>query len=117
MVRRLRGLKRGHPGNTFHRVNPAGRYDNELRPAIYMSTYIKNDPSTEKTSYPVLRDILVEGNRFLDCPGAVLFACSVQNLMVRNNRIENALAYPTALPYRGALGVAYVSNIFVTANT
>lgn len=103
-------------GNQFNQANATGRYLNELRPAIYMSSYIKSDPSTEKTFYPILSDILIEGNRFLNCPGALAFACSARNLIVRNNTIENTISAYDDPPFRGIVGVAYTTNVFVTGN-
>ncbi|MBI4978089.1 MAG: right-handed parallel beta-helix repeat-containing protein [Spirochaetes bacterium] len=103
-------------GNDFQRANAVGRYVNELRPAVYMSSYIKNDPSTEKTMYPILSDFLIEGNRFLDCPGAIAFVCSARNVIIRSNRIENTIPGFDDPPYRGAVGVSYSSNVFVTGN-
>jgi len=82
-----------------------------------MSTYLKNDPSTEKTSYPILQDILIEGNAFIDCPGAVAYACSVSGLTVRGNRIENPSDFGDTPPYRGAFGFSYGSNFILTGNT
>ncbi|MBL8994806.1 MAG: right-handed parallel beta-helix repeat-containing protein [Spirochaetia bacterium] len=103
-------------GNRFQRGNAAGRYLNELRPAIYLSSYIKSDPSTEKTFYPILSDILIEGNEFLDCPGALAYVCSARNVIVRNNAVENTIPGFDDPPFRGVIGVSYSTNVFVTGN-
>lgn len=103
-------------GNRFLQANATGRYVNELRPAVYMSSYIKSDPSTEKTFYPILSDILMEANQFINCPGALAFACSARNIIVRNNTIENSISSFDDAPFRGVVGVAYATNVFVTGN-
>ncbi|MBN8218597.1 MAG: right-handed parallel beta-helix repeat-containing protein, partial [Spirochaetes bacterium] len=48
--------------NTFQNVNPIGAYPNERQPVIYMSVYLKTDPSSEKTPFPILNTILIERN-------------------------------------------------------
>jgi len=103
-------------GNLFDNVNPVGAYPNEMRPAIYMSVYLKSDPSTEKTSYPIISDVLIEGNKFVNCPGAIAYACSAKNVIVRNNEIVNDAPRLDEHPYRGAVGTAYSSDVFVTGN-
>ncbi len=103
--------------NLFDTVNPMGCYPNECKPTIYMSVYLKTDPSAEKTQYPILRDILVEGNRFVNCPGAIAYACSAENVIIRGNVIENSIPRRENNSYRGSVGTAYSSGVFVTGNT
>jgi len=103
-------------GNVLDNVNPRAGYKNELSPAIYMSVYLKSDPSTIKTSYPILRDILIEGNKFIDCPGAIAYACSAKNVIVRDNEIVNATPRYDEFTYRGGVGTAWSSDVFVTGN-
>ena len=103
--------------NSFDSVNQRDAFPNEKYPAIYMSVYLKTDPSTLKTSYPILSDILVEGNKFLNCPGVIAYACSAKNVMIRDNTIENPSPRLLAHPFRGAVATANSSEIFVTGNT
>ena len=103
-------------GNSFEKINPMGSYSNELRPDIYISTYLKCDPSTEKASYPILHDILIEDNKFIETTGAAAFICSARNVIFRNNLIENKHPNLKEYSYRGAIGAAYSSNVFVTGN-
>ena len=104
-------------GNVFDYANPRHAFTREKRPVIYMSVYLKSDPSTQKTDYPILRDILIENNKFIECPGVIAYACSVDNVIVRDNTIENALPRLIAFPYRGAVGTAHATGVFVTGNT
>jgi len=103
--------------NIFDSVNPHYFFANEKYPAIYMSTYIKHDPSADKATYPILSDILVENNHFINNPGAIIYACSIKNLIVRNNRVRNDAAWQRILPCRGAIVADYASNVYVTGNT
>jgi len=103
-------------GNVFDSVNPVGAYRNELVPTIYISVYLKTDPSSEKTMYPILHDILIEGNKFVNNPGAIAYACSAKNVFIKGNSIVNDLPRKVELPYRGSVGTAYSSNVFVTGN-
>lgn len=104
-------------GNRFDTVNPMGSYRHELMPAIYMSVYLRTDPSQEKTAFPILHDILVEGNTFSDGPGAILYACSARNVVIRDNTVAVRTPRQEVFPYRGWVGVSYASGIFVTGNT
>jgi hypothetical protein len=102
--------------NLFENINPVGAYPNEMQPVIYMSVYLKTDPSLEKTSYPILRDILIENNRFFEFPGTVAFVCSARNVIFRDNIIRNSIPRKKDLSYRGAVSVAYSTDVFVTGN-
>ncbi len=102
--------------NSFENVNPLGAYRNEKRPVIYMSVYLKSDPSKEKTMYPVIQDVLIEGNSFLNCPGAIAYACSAKNVIIRGNTVVNDVPRKEEMPYRGAVGAAYSSDVFITGN-
>ncbi len=103
--------------NSFDSVNPRATYSNEKNPVIYMSTYLKSDPSSLKSEYPILSDILVENNKFTDCPGAIAYVCSAKNVIIRNNIIDNPLPKLTEFKHRGAVGASNSSEIFVTGNT
>lgn len=103
--------------NRFESVNPMGSYPDELRPAIYMSVYLRTDPSREKTRYPILKDILVEGNSFIDCPGAIINVCSASRVMIRGNVVENQKPRISESPFRGWIGANHASGVYVTGNT
>jgi hypothetical protein len=102
--------------NVFEKVNPIANYPNELRPSIYISTYLESDPSTTKATYPIIHDILIEENKFIETSGAAVYACSAKNVIFRDNSIINRRSNLKEYSYRGAIGTAYSSNIFVTDN-
>ncbi|MCK6488003.1 MAG: right-handed parallel beta-helix repeat-containing protein [Planctomycetes bacterium] len=104
-------------GNRFEQPNPMGSYPDELRPAIYLSVYLRTDPSRDKTRFPILRDILIEGNRFTDAPGAIAYVCSAANVVIRGNTVEALTARRDESPFRGWIGVSHASGVYVTGNT
>jgi len=103
-------------GNVFENVNPSGRYPGELRPSIYISSYLKTDPSAIKTSYSILHDILIEGNLFSECQGALVYACSSGNVVVKGNLVANSVPRKLDAQYRGAVGSSYSKGVYVTGN-
>jgi len=102
--------------NTFDRVNAKGSLKDEHEPAIYIGSYLKTDPSREKTAYPILHDILIENNRFVNCPGVIAFICSASRVILRNNTIVNDIPRLAPSLFRGAVGTSFSSEIFVTGN-
>jgi len=103
-------------GNSFENPNPRGAYEASKAPAIFMDVYLRRDPSLEKTSFPILKDILIEGNRFADAPGACLYAASASNVKFRDNRVENSKPRKEELPFRGSVAAECVSGLDVRGN-
>ena len=100
--------------NRFDRI--ARLKEREMFPVIYISVYRNTDPSREKTDFPILRDILIEGNEFLDSPGAIVYAAAVKNLTIRGNTIEAMTPRNYDFYYRGSIGTESSSDIYVTGN-
>ncbi len=103
-------------GNVFENVNPRGSYASDKAPAIYFNVYLNRDPSLEKTAYPILKDILIEGNKFLNSPGAAAYVCSARNVKFRGNLIVNDRPRKERLPYRGAIAIEYSSDVEASGN-
>ena len=103
--------------NKFENVNPIGAYQNEKQPVIYMSVYLKSDPSVEKTMYPILNTILVEKNSFINNPGTIAYICSAGNVVIRDNRIVNTVSRIKNQLFRGAIGAAYATDVKIVNNT
>ena len=76
-------------GNRFDRVNPSGSSVVHRQRSIYTGIYLRTDPSPDTTDYPIIRDILIEGNVFRDNTGVTAYLSSVSNVVVRNNVIED----------------------------
>ena len=103
--------------NKFENVNPIGAYVNEKQPVIYMSVYLKSDPSVEKTLYPILNTILVEKNEFINNPGVIAYVCSAGNVVIRENVIRNTVPRIEMQKYRGAVGVSHAGDVKIINNT
>ena len=102
--------------NTIDTVNSQRAYGNEMMPAIYMSAYLKTDPSCEKTRYPILNNVLITNNRFVNCPGAIAYVCSAEKVFIKDNRIITEPDGGTKLPFGGVIGIAYSSSVLITGN-
>ena len=104
-------------GNRFNSVNRTGRYTFENRPDIYISTYVVTDPSVAKTDYPILSDILIEGNHFEGTTGAPIFMASAGRVTITGNTFDLHGTPSVQTDYRGGLGVVHSSDIVITNNT
>ncbi len=102
--------------NKFENVNPIGAYRNEKQPVIYMSVYLQKDPSIEKTMYPILNNILIEKNSFINNPGAIAYICSAGNVVIRDNSIVNSVSRIENQIFRGAIGASYASDVTIVNN-
>jgi hypothetical protein len=84
-----------------------------------MTVYLgRVDTPERKTTYPVFRDILFEGNRFVRCTGGSFFISSARGVTIRGN----------VLGFKGSAGrgdardrsrvfVSYASDVRVVDNT
>jgi hypothetical protein len=104
-------------GNQFTSANRMGRYTFENRPDIYISTYLVTDPSMAKASYPILSDILIEGNTFRGTTGAPVFMASAGRVTIRGNTFDMHGEPSVKTDYRGGIGAIHSSNIVITDNT
>lgn len=94
--------------NLFEAVNSGEIKNDGWVRDVFLGSYVVTDPSTRHTDYPVIRDILFEGNTFRESFGLVAFISSAENVIFRNNKFSNATRRRNPLPYR--------SNFFVTAS-
>ena len=102
--------------NTFDSVNPRDVANDGKARDIYMGVYMKTDPSTERTRYPILSNILFENNRFRDSFGLVAFISSAGNVTFRDNTFENPTPRRDPLPYRAAFFVTSASDVKIVNN-
>ena len=101
-------------GNRFEQV---GIFKiRELFPSIHIGVFKYKDPSIEKTAYPVFKNILIEKNQFSDCHGALIYASSFENLVVKGNSISRDNKRRKDYNYAGAIGVEYGTGIYVYDN-
>ncbi len=106
-------------GCQFDTSNPFGMSSDGYERDIFMGVYIKRDPSTEQTSYPILSNILFEDNCFKDSFGLVAYIASSGNVIFKNNVFENPTSRKFNLPYRGQFyvressNIKFVNNVFI----
>ena len=102
--------------NTFDTVNPTGTRNQNFERDIFIGTYLKRDPSTEHTSYPILSNILIEKNVFKDTFGLCAYIASAGNVIVRDNSFVAETARNNPLEYRGGFKIQNSENIKIVNN-
>ena len=102
--------------NIFDTVNPVDAKNDGKARDIFIGVYMKTDPSTERTSYPILSDILFENNTFRDSFGLIAFISSAGNVTFRNNTFLNPGSRLNPLPYRSAFFVTHAQNVKIVNN-
>ena len=105
-------------GNLFDTVNPSGSAAIHRQRSIYTGIYLRTDPSPDTTDYPIIKDILIEGNVFRDNTGVTAYLSSISNVVVRGNVIEDPTPRRKESPYRSqffltnARDVKIIDNIY-----
>ncbi len=102
--------------NTFDTVNPTGVKNDGKERDVFLGVYMKNDPSVERTRYPILSNILFEGNVFKDTFGLVAFISSAGNVTFRDNTFLNVTGRKSPHPYRGNFFVTDAQNVKIVNN-
>lgn len=102
----------------FDTVNPTDSASKDgFARDIYFGVYLKQDPSSEQTYYPILSNILLEGNTFYNTYGLAAWIASTGNLIIRDNTFVNEKSRNNPLSYRGAFRVSYSSGTKIINNT
>lgn len=102
--------------NVFDTVNPSDTKDDDLARDIYIGSYMQKDPTTLRTDYPILRDILFENNTFKETFGLVAFISSAESVIFRNNTFINTVARKKPLPYRAGFFITHAGDIRIVNN-
>lgn len=102
--------------NLFERVNRCGRYPNENRPDIYISSYMHADPSIVKASFPIIQRVLIANNRFVNSTGSPVYVSTAADVVVAGNVFSNPDPCPVADARRGAIGASHAQNLQVLNN-
>ncbi len=84
---------------------------------ILMSLYIHKDEARAVKTYPMLRNILFEGNRFANQIGLVAFMSCCDNVIFKDNIIVNTEKMRREYKIRGGFYAIYSKNIKVVNNT
>jgi len=102
--------------NVFDTVNPMGARKAGWERDISIAVYLKNDPSSECTDYPILSNILFEGNTFRNSSGLIAYISSAGNVIFRNNTFENLKPRRFPAPYRAGFYVTHADNVKIVNN-
>ncbi len=102
--------------NTFANLNTGNHHALQAAPMLYIGVFLKSDPSEEKTAVPMLRNILLENNRFINFPGVLSYISSADNVVFKNNIIHNDLPSFLHPDRRGDITVDYSTNVFILGN-
>ena len=103
-------------GNLFDTVNPSGSYVSHRQRSIYTGIYLRTDPSQDTTDYPIIRDILIDGNTFRDNTGVTAYLSSVSNVVVRRNVIEDPTPRRKESPFRSQFFLTNARDIRIVDN-
>jgi hypothetical protein len=102
--------------NRFDTVNPRDVGNEGKARDIYIGVYMKSDPSAERTQYPILSELLFEGNTFVDTFGLVAFISSAGKVTFRDNLFVNRTPRRKPLPFRGSFYVTHASDVRIVNN-
>lgn len=103
-------------GNLFDTVNPSGSYASHRQRSIYTGIYLRTDPSQDTTDYPIIKDILIEGNTFRDNTGVTAYLSSVSNVVVRGNVIEDPTPRRKENPFRSQFFLTNAKDVKIVDN-
>ncbi len=95
--------------NIFQESNGAGRYRSAF---IGTNAHFPYGPSTA-TLYD---QITIEGNRFINCPGAAVFLSNASNVIVRDNEIHTTKDVPLATRYANTLFFINATHLALGGN-
>ena len=98
-------------------VNPSGSCAVHRQRSIYTGIYLRTDPSQDTTDYPIIRDILIDGNVFRDNVGVTAYLSSVSNAVVRGNVIEDPTPRRKELPFRSQFFLTNARDVRIVDNT
>lgn len=102
--------------NRFDTVNPRDVGNDGKARDIYIGVYMKSDPSAERTLYPILSDLLFEGNTFVDTFGLIAFISSAGNVTFRDNVFVNNTPRRKPLPFRAGFFVTHATDVRIVNN-
>ncbi len=101
----------------FSYPNRLGSISHGMPRDIMMGMYILKDDSKAVYAYPMLRNILFEGNKFINQMGLVAFMNCCDNIIFKDNIISNPTELPKQYPIRGGFYAICSKNIKIVNNT
>ena len=77
---------------------------------------MKTDPSTDTTSYPIISDVLFEGNEFRESTGVIAYLTSIKNVTFRDNTFIDKVPREKELDYRSQFYLENARNAKIVNN-
>ena len=102
--------------NSFDSCNQLGVKNWNFERDIFIGTYLKSDPSTRQTRYPIIKNILFEKNTFKDTFGMVATIGSAQNVVFSENVFSNRTKRENPRDYRNGFFVMSSSDVKIVGN-
>lgn len=102
--------------NTFESCNQMGRTRWSYEYDVFIGTYLKSDPSDAQTPYPILKNILFEGNLFKDNYGMAALIGSAQNVVFADNVFANETPRKNPQPYRNGFFITSSADVKILDN-
>lgn len=100
----------------FDDCNPRGNENWGFEREIFMGAYLKTDPSSEQTTYPVIKNVLFENNTFKNNYGTVATIGSAENVIFANNKFINTKTRKNPRAYRNGFFITHSKNILIAGN-
>lgn len=102
--------------NSFDSCNQLGMKSWNFERDIFIGAYLKSDPSTEQTRYPIIKNVLFEKNTFKDTFGMVATIGSAENVVFSENVFTNKTKRETPRDYRNGFFVMSSSDVKIVGN-
>ena len=101
---------------SFVECNPRGNKNWDFEREIFMGVYLKTDPSSEQTKYPMIRNVLFADNTFENNYGTVATIGSAENVIFANNKFENTKPRKNPKEYRNGFFINNSKDITIIGN-
>ncbi len=101
----------------FNFPNRYGCVTNGMPRDIVMYIYLFVDDSTAPKAHPILKNVLFEGNKFINQMGLVAFMACCDNVIFKDNIISNPDKMLREYKVRGGFYAVHSSNIKIVNNT
>ena len=83
---------------------------------IFIGTFLVDEPPLKQSDYPVVKNILFENNKFVDCYGMTALIGSAKNIIFTGNTFENSDTRKRPRDYRNCFYTLSSSDVKIVNN-
>ncbi|MBR2302973.1 MAG: right-handed parallel beta-helix repeat-containing protein, partial [Clostridia bacterium] len=83
---------------------------------IFIGAFLVDEPPLKQSDYPVIKNVLFENNKFVDCYGMTALIGSAKNVIFTNNTFENSEARKVPHDYRNCFYTISSNNVKIVNN-